>query len=55
MCFVLVFCSVPHVPTVLAVVKGALLDLPEKILMHSCPSRTKAATELLLCELINIS
>lgn len=48
MCFVLVLCSVLHVPTVLAVVEGAVLCLSEKILMHSPPSRMKKTTEFIL-------
>lgn len=48
MCFVLVLCSVFHVPTVLAVVKGAGLCLSEKILMHIPPSRMKKSTEFIL-------
>lgn len=35
MCFVLVLCCVLHVPSVLDVVKEAVLRLSEKILMHS--------------------
>lgn len=48
MCFVLVLCSVLHVPAVLAVVKGAVLELSDKILMHSPPSRMKKTTEYIL-------
>lgn len=48
MCFVLGLCSVPHVPTVLAVLEGAVLCLSEKILTHSPPSRMKKTTEFIL-------
>lgn len=54
MCFVLVLCSVLHVPTVLAVVKGAALRLSEKILMHSLPSRMKKTTEFILYTLFYV-
>ena len=48
MCFVLVLYSVLHVPTVLAVLKGAVLCLSEKILMHSPPSAMKKTIEFIL-------
>lgn len=43
MCFVLVWCSVLHVPAVLAVVKGAVLCLSgkKKTLTHSPVRKSK--------------
>lgn len=54
MCFVLVLCSVVHMPTALAAVEGAVLCLSEKILMHSPPRRLKKATESILHTLFHV-